>query len=98
MHVASAILTDGHFIENANLKTQEYLDKICHLTTENKMQLNKKKSKATQKCRAPAPNLQIKNALESQYVNILIRILSGNIKIVLAEEEKHPALAFGEKT
>jgi hypothetical protein len=46
MHVASDIPTNGYFIPNKNLKTQEYLNSICNWTTTNKMELNRKKSKA----------------------------------------------------
>ena len=46
MHVASDIPTNGYFISNKNLKTQEYLNSICNWTTTNKMELNRKKSKA----------------------------------------------------
>ena len=40
------ISTNGYIIPGQNLKTQEYLDKICSWTEDNMMQLNKKKSKA----------------------------------------------------
>jgi hypothetical protein len=46
MHVASDIPENGYYISNTNLATQTYLDKICKWTTENKMELNKKKSQA----------------------------------------------------
>ena len=46
MHVASDIPTNGYIIPNANLRSQEYLDKICKWTSNNKMVLNRKKSKA----------------------------------------------------
>ena len=45
-HVASDIPTNGYFIANENLKTQEYLKKISEWTSENKMALNKKKCQA----------------------------------------------------
>ena len=45
-HVASDIPTNGYFIPSSNLKTQIYLNKISDWTTDNKMELNKKKSKA----------------------------------------------------
>ena len=47
MHVASDIPTNGYYIHNKDTKTQDFLNKICEWTTENKMELNKKKSKAT---------------------------------------------------
>ena len=43
MHVASDIPTNGYFISNKNLKTQEYLNSICNWTTTNKMELNRKR-------------------------------------------------------
>ena len=46
MHVASDIPANGYIIPNSNLKTQDYLNKICTWTTMNKMQLNRKKSNA----------------------------------------------------
>ena len=46
MHVASDIPENGYYISNTNLATQTYLDKICKWTTENKMELNQKKSQA----------------------------------------------------
>ena len=45
-HVASDIPENGYFIPNINLKTQDYLNRICNWTTNNKMELNKKKSQA----------------------------------------------------
>ena len=46
MHVVSDIPSNGYTIPGQNLKTQEYLDKICSWTEDNMMHLNKKKSKA----------------------------------------------------
>ena len=44
MHVASDIPTNGYFIQNTNLETQDNLNKICEWTSANKMKINKKKS------------------------------------------------------
>ena len=44
-HVASDVPTDGYFINNNNLQTQEYLDKINNWTRGHKMLLNSKKTK-----------------------------------------------------
>ena len=46
MHVASDIPENGYFTSNSNLKTQEYLNKVCKWTSDNMMELNKKKSQA----------------------------------------------------
>ena len=46
MNVASDIPQNGYIIPNENLKTQDYLNRICEWTSANKMKLNKKKSKA----------------------------------------------------
>ena len=46
MHVASDIPVNGYFTSNSNLKTQEYLNKVCKWTSDNMMELNKKKSQA----------------------------------------------------
>ena len=46
MHVATDIPTNGYIIPSGNLKTQDYLDKICKWTSNNKMELNRTKSKA----------------------------------------------------
>ena len=46
LNVASDIPQNGYIIPNENLNTQDYLNKICDWTNENKMKLNKKKSKA----------------------------------------------------
>ena len=45
MHVASDIPTNGYIIPNENLKTQQYLSKINEWTTDNKMKMNREKSK-----------------------------------------------------
>ena len=45
MHVASDIPTNGYIIPNENLKTQNYLSKINEWTTDNKMKINREKSK-----------------------------------------------------
>ena len=45
-HVASDIPENGYFIPSGNLNTQDYLNRICAWTKENKMELNKKKSQA----------------------------------------------------
>ena len=45
MHVASDIPTNGYYLPSENTQTQEYLNKISKWTTDNKMELNKKKSK-----------------------------------------------------
>ena len=45
-HVASDIPENGYYVPNDNLKTQDYLNKICQWTTENRMELNTKKSHA----------------------------------------------------
>ena len=44
-HVASDIIKDGYFVEAANLKSQENLDKIAKWTEQSKMLLNKSKTK-----------------------------------------------------
>ena len=46
LHVPTDIPTNGYYIPNDNMKTQDYLNKISKWTTENKMKLNKEKSKA----------------------------------------------------
>ena len=46
LHVASDIPTSGFYIDPANMKTKEYLEKISDWTEENKIRLNIKKSKA----------------------------------------------------
>ena len=45
LHVASDIPTNGYYISNTNLKTQDYLNQIGDWTSNNQMALNKKKSK-----------------------------------------------------
>ena len=44
-HVASDVPLSGFYIESRNLKTQEYVDKICQWTKQNKMMLNSKNQK-----------------------------------------------------
>ena len=46
MHVASDVSTNSLFVQNTNTNTQDYINKICAWTPENKIQLNKKKSNA----------------------------------------------------
>ena len=45
MHVASDVPTNGLYIPNINTQTQDNTNKICAWTSDNKMKLNKKKSK-----------------------------------------------------
>ena len=46
LHVPSDVPANGYYVESKNLKTQDYLNKICEWTSANKMELNKKKSQA----------------------------------------------------
>ena len=46
MHVPSDIPVGGYYIPNQNTQTQDYLNKICKWTSQNKMELNQKKSQA----------------------------------------------------
>ena len=46
LHVSSDVPANGYYVESKNLKTQDYLNKICEWTSANKMELNKKKSQA----------------------------------------------------
>ena len=46
LHVASDIPVDGYYVDPTNMKTQKYLENICQWTKENKMELNKEKTKA----------------------------------------------------
>ena len=46
LHVASDIPVDGYYVDPTNMKTQQYLQNICQWTKENKMELNKEKTKA----------------------------------------------------
>ena len=46
IHVPSDILVGGYYIPNENTQNQDYLNKISKWTSENKMELNQKKSQA----------------------------------------------------
>ena len=46
LDVPSGVPTNGYYVESKNLKTQDYLNRICEWTSANKMELNKTKSHA----------------------------------------------------
>ena len=46
LHVPSDVPANEYYVGSKNLKTQDYLNRICEWTSANKMQLNKKKIQA----------------------------------------------------